>query len=56
MLLPPPGTLRAAVDVTPATELVLTAVHGAPTVGESGQDLAAVRAALARGMLEPAQA
>jgi SAM-dependent methyltransferase len=56
MLLPPPGTLRAAVDVTPATELVLTAVHGASTVGESGQDLAAVRAALARGMLEPAQA
>jgi methylase of polypeptide subunit release factors len=56
ILLPPPGTLRGALDVTPETELVLTAVHNAPTVAESGQGLAAVRAALALGMLEPVPA
>jgi methylase of polypeptide subunit release factors len=56
MLLPPPSTLRGALDVTPETELVLTAVQRAPTVGESGKGLAAVREALAHGMLEPVPA
>ncbi len=56
MALLPPGTLRQALDVSPETQRVIAAVQGSVTVGESGQSLAAVREALACGLLEPVEA
>lgn len=55
MLMLPPATLREPLDVTPEVQRVIAAVHNAATVAESGQPLAAVREALARGVLEPVE-
>jgi methylase of polypeptide subunit release factors len=55
MLMLPPATLRKAVETTVAAQQIISAIHRAPTVAESGQPLGAVREALARGALEPVQ-
>jgi methylase of polypeptide subunit release factors len=53
MLMLPPATLRQPVDVTPEAQRIIAAVNGAASVRDSGQNLAAVRQALASGALEP---
>jgi methylase of polypeptide subunit release factors len=53
MLMLPPATLRKAVETTVAAQQIISAIHRAPTVAQSGQPLGAVREALARGVLEP---
>jgi methylase of polypeptide subunit release factors len=55
MLMLPPATLRKAVEVPQAAQQIIGSVNRAATVGESGQPLAAVREALARGVLEPVE-
>jgi methylase of polypeptide subunit release factors len=56
MVMLPPATLLQPLHVTPDTQRFIVAVQSAATVAESGQPLAAVREALARGVLEPVEA
>ncbi len=55
MVMLPPATLLQPLDVTPEMQRFIVAVQAAATVAESGQLLAAVREALARGVLEPVE-
>jgi hypothetical protein len=41
------------VEVTATAQQIISAIDRAATVAESGQPLAAVREALARGVIEP---
>ncbi len=53
MLMLPQATLRQPVGVTPEAQRIIAAVNSSASVRDSGQNLAAVRQALASGVLEP---